>query len=84
MRTEVPICETRENDHEMKDVPIEDPNQKALLNQMIIASHLVRQLAEKDAYLNSLKEQRAEALAEIVWLKQQISELAGDQTGSVA
>jgi hypothetical protein len=74
----------RENDHEMKDIPIEDPNQKALLNQMIIASHLVRQLAEKDAYLNSLKEQRAEALAEIVWLKQQISELAGDQTGSVA
>ena len=68
----------------MRDVPIEDPNQKALLNQMIIASHLVGQLAEKDAYLNSLKEQRAEALAEIAWLKQRISELAGDQTGSVA
>jgi hypothetical protein len=51
---------------------------------MIIASHLVGQLAEKDAYLNSLKEQRAEALAEIAWLKQRISELAGDQTGSAA
>jgi hypothetical protein len=84
LRPGVPICETRENDHEMKDVPIEDPNQKALLNQMIIASHLVRQLAEKDAYLNSLKEQRAEALAEIVWLKQQISEIrreASPETG---
>jgi hypothetical protein len=68
----------------MRDVPIEDPNQKALLNQMIIASHLVRELAEKDAYLNFLKEQRAEALAEIAWLKQRISELGGDQTGSVA
>jgi peptidoglycan hydrolase CwlO-like protein len=41
-------------------------------------------MAEKDAYLNSLKEQRAEALAEIERLKQQISELAGNQTGSVA
>ena len=68
----------------MRNVPIEDPNQKILLNQMIIASHLVRQMAEKDAYLNSLKEQRAEAMAEIERLKQQISDLAGDQTGSVA
>ncbi len=59
----------------MRDVPIEDPNQKALLNQMIITSHLVREMAEKDAYLNSLKEQRAEALAEIEQLKQQISEI---------
>jgi peptidoglycan hydrolase CwlO-like protein len=59
----------------MRDVPIEDPNQKALLNQMIITSHLVREMAEKDAYLNSLKEQRAEALAEIERLKQQISEI---------
>ena len=75
MRPEVTIRKTKDHD-EMRDVPIEDPNQKALLNQMIIASHLVRQLAEKDAYLNSLKEQRAEALAEIEWLKQRISELA--------
>ena len=61
----------------MRDVPIEDPNQKALFNQMLITSHLVRQLAEKDAYLNSLKEQRAAAMAEIESLKQQIFELAG-------
>jgi hypothetical protein len=81
---EVPIRETKGRMMAMRDVPIEDPNQKALLNQMIITSHLVRQMAEKDAYLNSLKEQRAEALAEIERLKQQISELAGNQTGSVA
>jgi hypothetical protein len=61
----------------MREVPIEDTNQKALLNQMIIVSHLVRKLAEKDAYLNSLKEEGAEALAEIERLHQQISELAG-------
>ena len=50
------------------------------------ANPIVRALQAlwKDAYLNSLKEQRAEALAEIEWLKQRISELAGDQTGSVA
>jgi hypothetical protein len=39
----------------------EDPNHNALLNQMLIDSHLVRQLAEKDAYVDSLKEQRPEA-----------------------
>src|SRR6478752_7316577 len=72
LRPEVTIRKTKDNG-EMRDVPIEDPNQKALLNQMIIASHLVRQLAEKDVYLNSLKEQRAEALAEIAWLKKRIS-----------
>jgi hypothetical protein len=66
-----------ENDQEMSDVPIEDTDQKALLNQMIIVSHLVRKLAEKDAYLNSFKEERAEALAEIERLNQRISELAG-------
>ena len=40
-------------------------------------------MAEKEAYLNSLGEQRAEALAEIERLKQQISGLAGKGRGNM-